>query len=523
MSLSIERFDEFFRALWNYAPFPWQTRLTKQVFDIGWPDCIDLPTASGKTAAIDIAVFVLTCQADRETNERTVGRRIFFTVNRRVIVDEAFDRADQLAKKLLKAEEDNDAGILGEVARALRSLNGESDPVKAPPLDRVQLRGGIYRDRAWARSITQPIVVCTTADQLGSRLLFRGYGVSASSAPIHAALCGCDSLVLLDEAHVTRTFSQTMQLLTRYQSQHTTAPSMHFVQMTATPAGNVKTRFELNDADRSHSILRARQEASKPATLVKLEKKRAIPGEIVSRAFAALSSSRKAIGIIVNRVQTAREIERLIREEVEKLAKKDETLQAEVHLVIGRMRPIDRDDLQEQLRTVVGPGRPDVLDKAVFIVATQCLEVGADYDFDALVTECASVDALRQRFGRLNRKGRQREVVGAIVTEEESLKGDDPIYGDAIKHSWEWLWSKKDNSGQVDFGISRFNLLWKEVEKEFDTYLKEGCPRPLLSPTQNAAVLLPAHLDALCQTNPQPRLRQRSASLSMARNGTTSK
>jgi CRISPR-associated endonuclease/helicase Cas3 len=517
MSLSIQRFDEFFRELYRddegrpIDPFPWQTRLAKQVFDEGWPDCIDLPTASGKTAAIDIAVFVLACQAEWETNQRTVGRRIFFTVNRRIIVDEAFDRAHDLAEKLLKAEEANDAGILGEVARALRSLNEESDVTKAPPLDRVQLRGGIYRDRAWARSITQPMVICTTADQLGSRLLFRGYGVSPSSAPIQAALCGCDSLVLLDEAHVTRAFCQSMQLLMKYQHTRTdtgtSIPKLRFVQMTATPAGEVKNRFALDKTDRLHPILEKRQNAAKPATLVKLDKKKPITAEIVSRAFDALSDSRKAIGIIVNRVQTAREIERLIREEVEKRAKKDEAFEAEVHLVIGRMRPIDRDDLQVQLRTLVGPGRPAVFkptDKPVFVVATQCLEVGANYDFDALITECASIDALRQRLGRLNRKGRPVEALAAIVTNEESLKGDDPIYGDAIKHTWEWLWSKKDANDQVDFGISSFHRLWKEVEKEFDAYLKEDCPKPLLSPTQNAAVLLPAHLDALCQTGPRP-------------------
>jgi CRISPR-associated endonuclease/helicase Cas3 len=507
MSLSIDRFDEFFRALWGYAPFPWQTRLAKQVFNEEWPDCIDLPTASGKTTAIDIAVFVLACQAELETKERTVGRRIFFTVNRRVIVDEAFERAYDLANKLLNAEDGDDNGILGEVARGLRSLNGEPDRTKAPPLDIVQLRGGIYRDRAWARSIAQPIIVCTTADQLGSRVLFRGYGVSASSAPIHAALCGCDSLVLLDEAHVTRAFCQTMQLIARYQDQHKTAPKMRFVQMTATPAGKVKNRFGLDDADRLHPILKTRQEASKPATLVKLDKKKPIAGEIVSRALDALSDTRKAVGIIVNRVQTAREIDRLIQQEIEKRTKKDETFNAEVHLVIGRMRPIDRDDLQENLRNLVGPDRPDVFkldDKPIFIVATQCLEVGADYDFDVLITECASIDALRQRFGRLNRKGRPIDVVAAIVTNEESLKGDDPIYGGAIKHTWDWLWSNKDGNNQVDFGIFHFKPFRQEAEADQTTYLGEGSPKRLLSPTQNAAVLLPAHLDALCQTAPQP-------------------
>ncbi len=500
MSLSIQQFDKFFSTLWGYNPFPWQTRLANQVFNEGWPDCIDLPTASGKTAAIDIAVFVLACQAGLETSKRTVGRRIFFAVNRRVIVDEAFDRAKSLAQKLIDAKD----GILKEVADALHEISGDE---KAPPLDIAQLRGGIYRDRAWARSITQPIVVCTTADQLGSRLLFRGYGVSDSMKPVHAALCACDSTILLDEAHVTRAFSQTMHLLTRYQAQHATAPPMRFVQMTATPA-EAKNRFGLEDADRAHPILKQWQEASKPAKLVDLKKKKTIVDDVVDIAKStkpdgALFAGRKAVGIIVNRVQTARQI-------AAELAKEHGE---NVHLIIGRMRPIDRDDLQNKLRALVGPDRPDVFPddaRPVFIVATQCLEVGADYDFDALITECASIDALRQRFGRLNRKGRKNpdgspfEAFAAIVTNEASWKNEDPIYDNALKHTWEWLQSKKSGSDQVDFGISNFKPLWDEVEREHATYLDERAPKRLLSPTQNAAVLLPAHLDGLCQTAPQP-------------------
>ncbi len=502
MSLSLDRFGDYFCSLWPYEPFPWQLRLAKQIDERGWPECIDLPTASGKTACIDVAVFVLACQANRETKDRTVGRRIFFTVNRRVIVDEAFDRAKKIAERLLKTVDENEDGILREVADALRAISGDT---KAPPLDVAQLRGGIYRDRAWARSITQPIVVCTTVDQLGSRLLFRGYGVSQSMQPVHAALTACDSLILLDEAHVTRAFCQTMRLLSRYQRVRTdggsVVPPMRFVQMTATPA-DAKDRFELNAADHSHPVLETRQNAPKPATLVKLDKKKPIVAEIVSRAFAALSETRKAVGVIVNRVQTAREIEEAIRAEIEKRAKKGENFAAESHLVIGRMRPIDRDDLQEHLRTLVGPDRPGILEKPVFVVATQCLEVGADYDFDALITECASIDALRQRFGRLNRKGRTLDggtpfnTEAVIVTNDELITGDDPIYGDATKHTWEWLWSNRNKDDQIDFGIAAFKQHWDGLE--------DAAKQPMLAPAPDAAVLLPAHLDALCQTNPQP-------------------
>lgn len=478
MSVTVDQFPEFFHALHGYEPFPWQSRLARLVHDDDWPDCIDLPTASGKTACIDIAVFVLACHAQRDASSRTVGRRIYFTVNRRVIVDEAYDRAKTIAEKL----RDADAGILKLVADELRSIGGDT----RLPLDIALLRGGTFRDRAWARSIVQPMVICTTADQLGSRLLFRGYGTSDSMKPIHAALTACDSLILLDEAHITRALSQTLKLVQRYRQLHDHTPTLRFVQMTATPHQSNR-RFTLDERDRQHPVLASRLQAPKPARLVKLQKKASLVDEVVRIALGeALADGRKAVGIIVNRVNTARKIHAQIAAKFP-----DHT-----HLVIGRMRPIDRDALQQQLRTTVGPDRPPILDRTVFVIATQCLEVGADYDFDALVTECASIDALRQRFGRLNRKGRTVSVFAAILTNDDSLNNDDPIYANALLNTWHWLSEKKNDHGCIDFGIDAFQKLWNETN---DDQRAE-----MLSPSSDAAVLLPAHLDLLCQTGPTP-------------------
>ncbi len=473
MSLTPDRFDEFFHAVYEKDPFPWQSRMARELAGGDWPDCIDLPTASGKTSLIDIAVFTLACQASLPVDQRSIGRRIFFTVNRRVIVDEAHTHSISLAKSLLSEKD----GIINEVADALRSIGGETDI----PLDVAQLRGGIYRDVSWARSITQPMVVCTTADQLGSRILFRGYGVSSRMQPIHAALTACDSVLLLDEAHVTKAFSQTLRLIQKYQ-QH--KPGLRFVEMTATPTNETTKRFTLSDEDRSHPVLQERQNASKPAELL-LEKPKAFVPAIAKWAKDSVNDQRKAIGIIVNRVQTARDVYDVLNNQ----------FPGDTHLVIGRMRPLDRDELQKKLRELVGPARPKVLEKPVFIVATQCLEVGADYDFDALITECASIDALRQRFGRLNRKGRDIEAKAAIITSEAAIKeDDDPVYGQSLKKTWEWLTESDRKS--VDFGITSFAALWENVDREKADSLTNITP--------DAAVLLPAHLDALCQTNPQP-------------------
>ena len=108
----------------------------------------------------------------------------------------------------------------------------------------------------------------------------------------------------------------------------------------------------------------------------------------------------KAVAVVVfaNRVATARRTYRLL---VQKYGER-------AILLTGRMRPLDKDDTVkerlEMLSADVSGSRQ--LDAPMFVVATQTLEVGANLDFDMLVTECASLDALRQRFGRLNRMGR---------------------------------------------------------------------------------------------------------------------
>ena len=56
--LTADDFSAFFQEVHGYPPFPWQKRLLAQVAAKGgWPRTLDLPTGSGKTAAIDIALF----------------------------------------------------------------------------------------------------------------------------------------------------------------------------------------------------------------------------------------------------------------------------------------------------------------------------------------------------------------------------------------------------------------------------------------------------------------------------------
>ena len=513
--LTSEQFGEFFQALYGYGPFPWQDRLARRAAeaqggDAPWPDALALPTAAGKTACIDMAVFALACQADRSPAERTAPRRIFFVVDRRVIVDETFERAKKLADELQQAQD----GILQEVACLLWSLSGDNGPDE-PPLACFQLRGGMYRDDAWARSPLQPTVIVTTVDQFASRLLFRGYGSSAGMRPVHAGLAANDALVFLDEAHCANPFRQTVTAVQRYrnwaaQSGSAGSAPFHLTLVSATPPPGVRDTFTAGAEDYSHPVLGRRIRAAKPARLVVAGDARGgdalerLAGRIAEEALKLVDDQRRAIGIMVNRVATARLIHKRLDD-----GKQDAIL------LTGRMRALDRDDTVGHLKSLkTGARRMETPPPAEgqttepepgqghprFVVATQCLEVGADLDFDGLVTECASLDALRQRFGRLNRGGRDdiearaTIVVRADQTDPKSRTGDDPIYGTALAETWQWLKERADKD-EVDFGYAAMDEILPDDPEELEMLRQRAADAP---------VMLPAHVDAWVQTSPAP-------------------
>lgn len=510
--LTSEQFGQFFHALYGHEPFPWQGRLARRAAesrggDAPWPEALALPTGAGKTACIDIAVFALACQAERSPAERTAPRRVFFVVDRRVIVDATFERARELARQLHQARD----GILKEVAGRLRLLSGDVGPDE-PPLTCFQLRGGMYRDDAWARSPLQPTVVVTTVDQFASRLLFRGYGTSAGMRPVHAGLAANDALVLLDEAHCANPFRQTVTSVQRYRDwavQSASAP-FHLTLMSATPPPGVGDTLIAGDDDFNHPVLGARIRAAKPARLVVAGDARGddalqqLSARVAGEAVKLASHQRRAIGIMVNRVATARLIHKRLAD-----AGRDAVL------LTGRMRTLDRDDAVRRLESLktgarrtettslagVQPTEPESGNgQPRYVVATQCLEVGADLDFDGLVVECASLDSLRQRFGRLNRGGRNdiearaTIVVRADQTDPKGRMGDDPIYGTALAETWQWL-NERDHNGEVDFGYEAMDEILPEDPDELDKLRQQATDAP---------VMLPAHVDAWAQTSPTP-------------------
>ena len=499
MGLRPADFDGFFRAIHGHGPFPWQQDLVDCIAGCDeWPDVLDLPTGAGKTAAMDAAVFHLALRAD------TPGKaalRIAFVVDRRLVVDDAFGRAEKIADKLRQALCADVEGheVVREVACRLRRLAGDG----APPLLARRLRGGAPLEHDWARTPTQPTILCSTVDQIGSRLLFRGYGVSDRMKPVHAGLLGTNTLILLDEAHLSEPFRQTLAAVRRIGK-----AGVRTALLSATPGAEAKRPLRLSPADRAHPVLKKRLEARKPAVLdVVRGNSLAIAGAFAKAARAMAERLREkgvsppAIGIVVNRVALARSIFEALRgddgldatlmigrsRDVGRNSASSGGPRSRPLLMIGRSRDVGRNRIVEKLAPFRTGAKNRPQAEPLFIVATQCLEVGVDVDLDGLVTQAASLDALRQRFGRLNRAGRQVPAEGAILAHAEDIakKADDLVYGDRIRLTWEAL-QRLAEGDSVDFGVEVLPRRLKETGVDQDG---------LAAKRLDAPVVMPAYLD----------------------------
>ena len=314
-------------------------------------------------------------------------------------------------------------------------------------------------------------------------MLFRGYGVSDRATPIHAALVGADSLIALDEAHISGAFAETLTSLRDLRRPPMNGERklpFHFLQMTATP-GETDAPFGLEEKDRENRVLKNRFVAKKPARIVVAGNPKKIVSNLRDEAVGFAKRLGGAIAVVANTVRTARAIFESLPKESEKI------------LLTGRMRALDRDAILEKHSARFRAENRAVGDAPLFVVATQCIEVGADFDFDAMATELAPLDCLRQRFGRLNRLGARAESPAAIVWAESDLKTAEkrlPFYGAATRETADYLQAQAVD-GVVDFGV-------------FAQQEQKAPSRECFAPTQSPAPLLPAYLKMWFSTNPRP-------------------
>ena len=402
-------FPEFYEALNERSPFPWQTRLAERVArEERWPTEIGVPTGLGKTTCLDIAVWWLASQAERSPHERTAPTRIWWLVNRRLLVDSTAAHADGISDAL----RDSSVSALGTVGRRLRSMAAIPS---SSPMDVIRLRGGV--DAQLPVDPSKPAILLSTIPMYGSRLLFRGYGTSRTMRPIDAALAGADTLLLVDEAHLARHLVSLVSALAECtegakQILGGARSRPQVAALTATGDAEARDRFDLDADDEQNEIVRRRLDARKP-TEIRVHKGDSAKHLVQAVEDLLREAQHSSCLVFANTPDTAREV-------FTRLRKRFPSSVADAVLLTGRTREREakriRDRILDRVEGMAAnrePGRSRR--KHLIVVATQTLEVGADIDSEYLVTEACGVRALTQRLGRLNRLGHHDHARGVYV------------------------------------------------------------------------------------------------------------
>ncbi len=141
----------------------------------------------------------------------------------------------------------------------------------------------------------------------------------------------------------------------------------------------------------------------------------------------ALKDKQKIL-IVCNQVKRSQELYKQMR---------DKFPDVYIMLLHSRFKRGDRNKLENLLREEFNKS-----EDACIVISTQVVEVSLDISFDLMITECAPIDAMVQRFGRINRK-RTKETIGHYkpIYVLAPAEGNNalPYKEDVLKRSYEIL------------------------------------------------------------------------------------
>lgn len=331
---------DFFRKVTGFSPYPWQIRFST------WAGesiaVISAPTGAGKEAG-SVVPWLYSRYVGRSTTTRLI-----YALPTRSLVDQVYQNMQRVV-----------------------DASGLSIPIYC-------LKGGLL-EHGFEQNLAQPAILVGTQDQLLSRALNRGFGVSWEQRPLHFAALVNDCQWILDEVQLTGVAYRTLVQLYEHWQKMGTFGQTHLCLMSATfddrPLQKLKVdRFNLTAEDLNHPFLSAKVTRPKPVSRIDVQ---SLPD------LAAFVQSKYVPGslslVVLNTVHRARELGRL-------LAALDPLV---IH---SRFLGFDREKLQKRLYTHKG-----------LVIATQVVEAGVDLDADLLITELCPWSSFVQRCGRCGR------------------------------------------------------------------------------------------------------------------------
>ena len=159
-----------------------------------------------------------------------------------------------------------------------------------------------------------------------------------------------------------------------------------------------------------------------------------VPGELLDEAtidrIVAAFASGQSVLVVGNTVARAQQVYQRLCQEVPP---------ASIVLIHGRFTASDR--LAKEQQIIAATGLHSGERRPVIVVSTQVVEVSLNIDLDTIYTDPAPLEALLQRFGRVNRNRRLASAPVYVLTEPQDGQG---IYLPALVESTMSILSRVD-------------------------------------------------------------------------------
>lgn len=322
----------------------------------------------------------------------------------------------------------------------------------------------ISNNKSEAEALLQPLIGSSVKILTPHQLAALAFGMNGYEVLI-LDLKGCD--VILDEVHTYSGVSQAIvlklvEILSRFNCR------IHIGTATMPTILYEKIKNILGDDVLEIKLPKEEQDKFDRHIIYKkssFEETKDIIEEAVG--------NKQKVLIVLNKVKTAQDVFEYIKEAYPNIPSL---------LLHSRFKRIHRNNKEKQLMGLDDKGEPtyefNTSKNACIVVSTQIVEVSLDISFDLMITECAPLDALIQRFGRINRR-RSQDTIGKlkpiyVIAPSEDEKLAKPYDKNVLMKSFEVLENgqplrERDLQEKIDAVFSTIDFLTIEEHSIFKT------------------------------------------------------
>ena len=361
------------------------------------------PTGSGKTEAALL-------WAARQIEGSQATPRLFYTLPYQASMNAMKLRLD----KTFGQDEQTQRDLVGlQHGRALlayyRMIADETDVSPEQAIEQAKLAKNM------AELNYPPVRVFSPYQMLKGPYRLRGYEKLLSD--YHHALFIFDEIHAYDAERLARILETIKYIRQNFQAR--------FMVMSATFPRLIKTPL--------YDALGITEEAELWAAQALFEQERfqrhrlcLLDGELLDNLdeIAEVALTGKSVLVVCNLVARAQESYALLNDELR-------TAGIEVRLLHGRFNMRDRSELERVVRQCADADPNNPNRRPIVLVSTQAVEVSLDIDFDTIYSDPAPLEALVQRFGRVNRRG-TKGLADVHVFREWDRDGQKRVYDEQL-------------------------------------------------------------------------------------------